>query len=142
MQTILKNTKKIEELLFEEQKENLMPFVNTLEAFKEVVETCFGYSFHENFDRAIEKFEEMWMNLKNSFGISVPTKCHIIFRHVKDFIQEKRQPIGMLSEQVVEATHSKWSNIWDNYKVRHLHREEYGDKILRKEFFKNKLFPP
>ena len=82
------------------------------------------------------------MNLKNSFGISVPTKCHIIFRHVKDFIQEKRQPIGLLSEQVVEATHSKWSNIWDNYKVRHLHREEYGDKILRKEFFKNSIFPP
>ena len=48
----------------------------------------------------------------------------------------------MLSEQVVEATHSKWSNIWDNYKVRHLHREEYGDKILRKEFFKNSIFPP
>ena len=34
-------------------KEEFVPFVHTLEAFEEVVETCFGYEYNEKYE---EKF--------------------------------------------------------------------------------------
>ena len=69
--------------------------------------------------RKIELFEKKWMNLKEQFGITVPNKCHIIFTHVKEFIFAKKMALGSLSEQVVEACHSKWIKLWESsYKIR------------------------
>ena len=82
------------------EKEDYLPFIDTLESFEEVVETCFGYSYNENFEEKIEIFEKKWMHLKQNFNIAIPNKCHIIFTHVKEFIFVKKMPLGYLSEQL------------------------------------------
>ena len=48
------------------EKSEYLPFIDTLESFEEVVETCFGYSYNENFEEKIEIFEKKWMHLKQT----------------------------------------------------------------------------
>ena len=72
-----------------DEKEYYLPFIGTLESFEEVVETCFGFTYNENFDENIELLEKKWMHLKQNFNITIPNKCHIIFTHVRiHFCQE------------------------------------------------------
>ena len=40
------------------EKEEYLPFIDTLEAFEQVVETCFGYTYHDNYEEKIENFEK------------------------------------------------------------------------------------
>ena len=83
---ILGNTDIIRVYLEVIEKEEFIPFVDTLEAFEQVVETCFGYTYHENYAETIESFEKKWMELKNKYNNTIPNKCHIIFTHVKELI--------------------------------------------------------
>ena len=114
---------------------NHLVFIQTnlysLEAFEEVVQTCFGFEYNEQYEEKIEFFEKRWMPLKEEFGITVPNKCHIIFTHVKDYIFSHKISLGSLSEQVVEACHSKWIKLWESsYKIRNLDSELYGERLL------------
>ena len=53
------------------------------------------------------------------------------FPHVKEFIFVKKIPLGHLSEQVVEATHSKWIQLWESsFKIRNLDSQLYGERLL------------
>ena len=113
------------------EKEGYLPFIDTLESFEKIVETCFGFTYNEIFEEKIELFEKKWMHLKQNFNITIPNKCHIIFTHVKEFIFVKKIPLGHLSEQVVEATHSKWIQIWESsFKIRNLDSQLYGERLL------------
>jgi hypothetical protein len=71
------------------EKEECLPFVDILETFEQMVET-FGYSYHHNYEEKIEEFENKWMELKETFNVTVQNKCHIIFTHVKEFIFVKK----------------------------------------------------
>ena len=129
--TILANTDIMRIFLEVNDKEDYVPFIDTLESFEEVVETCFGFVYNENFEEKIELFEKKWMHLKQNFNITIPNKCHIIFTHVKEFIFVKKIPLGHLSEQVVEATHSKWIQLWESsFKIRNLDSQLYGERLL------------
>ena len=125
--TILANTDNMRIFLEVHDKEEFVPFIDTLEAFEEVVQTCFGFEYNEQYEEKIELFEKRWMHLKEEFRITVPNKCHIIFTHVKDFIFAHKMSLGILSEQVVQACHSKWIKLWESsYKIRNLDSELYG----------------
>ena len=101
--TILANTDNMRIFLEVNDKEEFVPFIDTLEAFEEVVDTCFGYEYNEKYEEKIELFEKKWMNLKEQTNAT----CHIIFTHGKECIFAKKMSLGSLSEQVVEACHSK-----------------------------------
>ena len=76
------------------EKEDYLPFIDTLESFEEIVETCFGFTYNptynENFEEKIELFEKKLMLLKQNFNITIPNKCHIIFTHIKEFIFSRK----------------------------------------------------
>ena len=129
--TILGNTD-IMRVYFEVfEKEEYLPFIDTLEAFEQVVETCFGYTYHDNYEEKIDNFEKKWMELNENFNVSIPNKCHIIFTHVKEFIFVKKVPLGQFSEQSLETCHQKWIQLWNrSYKVRNLESELYGERLL------------
>ena len=40
------------------EKSEYLPFIDTLESFEEIVETCFGFTYNENFEEKIELFEK------------------------------------------------------------------------------------
>ena len=128
---ILGNTDIIRVYLEVIEEEEFIPFVDTLEAFEQVVETCFGYTYHDNYDEKIETFEKKWMELNKKFKVTIPNKCHIIFTHVKEFIFVKKVPLGQFSEQSLETCHQKWIQLWNrSYKIRNLESELYGEKLL------------
>ena len=96
-----------------------------------MVETCFGYTYHDNYEEKIEIFEKNWMELNKNFNVTIPNKCHIIFTHVKEFIFVKKVPLGQFSEQSLETCHQKWIQLWNrSYKIRNLESELYGERLL------------
>ena len=44
------------------EKEDYLPFIDILESFKDIVETCFGFTYTENFGEKIELFVKKWMH--------------------------------------------------------------------------------
>ena len=45
------------------EKEGYLPFIDTLESFEMIVETCFGFTYNENFEEKIEFLRKI-MHLK------------------------------------------------------------------------------
>ena len=57
-------------------------------------------------------------------------KCHVIIEHVPQAIERTGKSLFLSSEQVVEATHQKFSVFWERFKVLELEREKHGDQLL------------
>ena len=55
-------------------------------SFEEVVETCFGFVYNENFEEKIELFEKKWMHLQQNFNITIQNKCNVIFMSKNSFL--------------------------------------------------------
>ena len=98
-------------------KEEYIPFIDTLEAFEEVVETCFGFEYNEQYEEKIELFEKSWMHLKEEFGITIPNKCHIIFTHVKDYILPTKCHLEVCQNRLLKLAILSGLN---SYKIRNL----------------------
>ena len=54
--TILANTDNMRIFLEVNHKEEFVPFIDTFEAFEEVVQTCFGVEYNEQYEEKIDFF--------------------------------------------------------------------------------------
>ena len=97
-----------------------------MESLKEVKDSCFGYTFKDDYKVKIQNLKDDWTQLNLEFGVPVTNKCHIIFEHVEDFIETQGKPLGEFSEQVVEAAHQKLDKIWQFYIVKMVETENHG----------------
>ena len=68
--------------------------------------------------------------LNRTFGVAFTNKCHVIIEHVPQAIERTGKSLFLSSEQVVEATHKKFSVFWERFKVLELEREKHGDQLL------------
>ena len=64
-------------------------------------------------------------------GVSITNKAYIVFEHLILVIEQKKQGLGEWSEEVVEACHQKFDEIWRNYTVKNPHSEKHGDNFYR-----------
>ena len=74
---------------------NVLPFVQALRDFHQVVISCFSMYLHPNFREHLAKFKESYADL----GISVTPKVHIVTAHVGDFCEKVNSGLGAFSEQ-------------------------------------------
>ena len=95
-------------------------------AFDKVVHACFGKVAHPNYMDTITKFENGWFEMYIEFDIPYINKAHIIITHVPQVLQRTGSGLFFQSEEVVEATHSKFYIFWQRYKV----IEKLGERIL------------
>ena len=119
---LLRNLDKLEELVVEELK----PIVETLKAFDEVIHACFGKEAHPNYMDTITKFENCWFEMYIEFDIPYINKAHIIITHVPQVLQRTGSGLFFQSEEVLEATHSKFDIFWQRYKVIEVESEKHG----------------
>ena len=54
----------------------------------------------------------------------------ILTQHVPQILEETGKGLGEGSEEVVEATHSKFEKIWAWYKVNNLEDPQHGENLL------------
>ena len=82
------------------------PIIETMKAFNEVVEGCFGKELVDGYKEKISKFKECYKSL----DLSITPKVHIVFQHIEEFLSMKstsqeRKGLGYWSEQAFEAMH-------------------------------------
>ena len=103
----------------------LLIFVDTMRAFSDVVDSCFGYELDPFYQAVIFKFSTLLAQLREQFSVSETVKFHIIQYHVPQFIELTGKPLGQYSEQEVENAHSHFDEIWGHYLVKNPHASSY-----------------
>ena len=58
-------------------------------------------------------------------------KCHIVFDHLEQVIDETGKADGQDSEQVLETGHQKFNFFYQFYKVKDVKKQRHGTKMLR-----------
>ena len=95
-------------------------------AFDKIVHACFGKVAHPNYMDTITKFENGWFEMYIEFDIPYINKAHIIITHVPQVLQRTGSGLFFQSEEVLEATHSKFDIFWQRYKVIEVESEKHG----------------
>ena len=108
----------------------LLPIVDTLKALQNVKSSCFGPNLGSDYKQDIINFENKWMVLYQQFQLPFSNKCHVIIEHVPQAIERSVASLYLTSEQVIEASHQKFSVFWERYKVLDLERPMHGDNLL------------
>ena len=57
-------------------------------------------------------------------------KYHILVEHVPQVVEKTGKGLQEGSEEVVEATHSKFDKFWARYKVKDLEDPQHGENLL------------
>ena len=104
---------------------NLLVFLETLESFRDVVDSCFGFLLDPYYKLVLAKFRDKFSVLQKMFNVSMTNKLHIISTHVEDFCDQVGRGLGEYSEQETENAHSAFEMIWDRYRVRDLNSKVY-----------------
>ena len=93
-------------------------FYDCLKSLCDIVDGCFGcHSLDPCYSDLIQKFQSDFTNLQNAFCVSETVKVHIICEHVKEYLDMEGKPLGKLSEQELENSHSAFTKVWSRYKV-------------------------
>ena len=65
-----------------------------------------------------------------NFNINFSTKANIFITHVPQVIERTGKGLFFQSEEVVEATHSKFDIFWQRFNVIEVQSEKHGGKLL------------
>ena len=78
----------------------------------------------------LENFEENAKKLLEEFKVSMTPKYHILIDHVPQVVEKTGRGLQEGSEEVVEATHSKFDRFWARYKVMDFEDPQHGTNLL------------
>ena len=110
---LLRNVDKLQQLAEAKSAFQVFGIVEALRKFDAVVKSCFGSELHNNFSEKIQEFRDSYLAIPNA---SVTPKIHAVFHHIKDFVDRQMSPLGIYSEQAVEAAHQDFSPQWQRFK--------------------------
>ena len=69
-----------------------------------------------NYREQINTFEKWSFEIYMDFDVNFRTKAHILITHVPQVIERTGKGLFFPSEEVVEATHSKFDIFWQRFK--------------------------
>ena len=127
---VLSSLSKLQEKVLAE----LHIFVDFLEAFKSVKDSCFGYTLYPDWDNDLKRFTAIFKQMSRQFaGVSETVKIHIVSVHVWQFIQLDGYKRGLaeFSEQEGESAHQHWDKIWQRLKVNDEFSEAYNKAYIK-----------
>ena len=104
---LLKNVDRLQQLAEANSAFQVFGFVDTLRKFDSVVRACFGSELSFDYFEKINQFKTAFLALPNS---RVTPKLHVVFHHISDFIDRQNSPLGLFSEQAVEAAHQDFGH--------------------------------
>ena len=97
-----------------EFQHRILRIIAVIEAFDQVVESCFAVHLDEDYQEKIKVFTELYMALHEDYKISVTSKVHLVMAHVVNQIN-RRHPgygIGAMTEQAFESSHHELKLEW------------------------------
>ena len=89
-----------------------------MKAFNKVREDCFGINLNKRYKNSINDFANFMLKCDRSITL----KCHILFVHVPQFLDLKKDQypdkgLGFWAEHALESCHSLWKKFWSHRKV-------------------------
>ena len=125
-------------LIEKEVPQEFSPFIDALDALKEVRHATYGNKLSycsprpaPYFDNVIKNFEDKYNILKDTFKVSITNKIHIMSEHIPEYIREKELSLGRSSDQLIESTHQHTNKIFS--------RSKYFVKNVSSPYHKKKL---
>ena len=96
-----------------------MKFVQALQDFRAVVDSCFRNDFGGDYKTKVAAFRQSY----SDFDKSVTPKVYEIFFHIEDLCNQKQVGLGFFSVQAMESIRFDFSAVWKKYKAAHDHHE-------------------
>ena len=112
------------------------PVLETLMAFKEVVDSCFGMNLDPNYPATIQNFNDKFYELnelmvsKDKNTISLGWKGHNLRFHLVDQLNIFKYPLGIFSEQTSEAAHKSMKKTLSRY-VQNEVKVTHGKSLMK-----------
>ena len=92
---LLKNIDKLELLAQLHNGFEVQMWIEAFRSFNKVVHGCFGTHLSDDFAESIAQFQRSCEVLP----ISITPKMHIVFHHVREFIESQGHSLGLYSEK-------------------------------------------
>ena len=124
---VLQNLKSLADVL----PSHFSDFLFTLESFRDVISSCFGFVLDPYFKDVLSRFKYNFLLLHKKFKVSVTNKIHIIFTHVEEFCDLTGKALGEFSEQETENAHTAFDDTWGRYKVKDSSSEFYHQQYFK-----------
>ena len=118
---VLRNLHHLEEVL----PANFSNFLATFKAFRDVVDSCFGFILDPFYKQVLERFKIEYQKLQDKFNVSMPNKIHVIVVHLEEFFDLVGRGLGEFSEQETENAHSAFDSLLDRYRVKDINSLVY-----------------
>ena len=117
--TLLKNVNILEDIVSDDElrasrsseeaiPHPALPFIAAFKSFNDIVNKCFGMQLKPGWQEAIETFKTDYLHC----NISITSKAHIVFAHLKSFLIENDSALGVFSEQAFESIHAEFWKMW------------------------------
>ena len=92
---LLRNVDRLQQLAEAESTFQVFGFIEALRKFDAVVKSCFGSDLEDDFLDKIQQFQDSYFAILNA---SFTPKIHVVFHHIKAFVNRHMSPLGIYSE--------------------------------------------
>ena len=108
----------VEQLSGDHNMDRILRIISVMEAFDEVVESCFSVHLVGDYEEKIRVFTKLYMSLNKDYKVSVTSKAHLV-SHVINQINTRHPGygIGAMTEQSFESCHHAFKMEWLKTKV-------------------------
>ena len=100
-------------------------YIKALQKFNSLRKLAFGTKLESGWKISLNEFACVYKSIPN---ITKPLKIHILLAHCAEFIEKygNNKGLGFYSEQTGETIHKKFEPIFNKYKIKNIHSENYG----------------
>lgn len=114
-----------------DHKDRILRIISVMEAFDEVIESCFSVHLVGDYEEKIRVFTNLYMALNKDYKVSVTSKAHLVMSHVINQINTRHPGygIGAMTEQSFESCHHAFKVEWLKTKVDPEH-SDYAQRHL------------
>ena len=126
---LMKNIDKLEETIDDEHKS----IIDAFKATEILNKAVCGKNLEDNFEEALENFEDSMMFLSGKYGFSITPKIHILITHVPQYIHLTGKSLGFVTDQTVENCHQLVNRRMEKskYYVKALESDTHGENLYR-----------
>ena len=92
-----------------------------------MVDLCFGKDPFKGWEKALDDFRSAYLALE----ISITSKVHIVFDHVRYWCSYYKCGLGALSEHAFESLHRDFTAHWERHKVKSNQHPNFGERLKK-----------
>jgi hypothetical protein len=128
----LRNMRAIDEIAnrdIEYAVSEVLQIADALEAFRKVMDDCFGNHLANSYKESIATFRRKYEPLMIS--VKPTPKAHVIFEHVAQYCEREKRGLGLTAEQAHETLHSFFKKAHAKHFVKCKQNPNFGPLLLQ-----------